>query len=58
MIDQKLLIIVGLLVATVAAYLAGLTPYPIGWFVLSILLAMRIGQLWRERGQRKGKFQA
>jgi dihydroxy-acid dehydratase len=41
-LDRILLVLVGLLLASVAAFLAGLIPYPFGLIVLSVFILGRI----------------
>ncbi len=42
--DLITVLLVTLLTITVAAYLLGLIPYPMGWLVLALLLLVRITQ--------------
>lgn len=51
--DGPLLLIVLLLAGTVAAFAAGLTPYPFGVLVLSLLLAARF--FARAAGRRRNR---
>ena len=48
--DYVLLIICALLFATIAAFLAGLLPYPFGIIILSILFVARILNLKQKQG--------
>jgi len=48
--DFVLLIIGALLFATIAAFLTGLLPYPLGIIVLSILFVARILNLKQKQG--------
>jgi len=48
--DFVLLMIGALLFATIAAFLAGLLPYPFGIIVLSILFVARIISLKQKQG--------
>ena len=47
--DLPLLVIIILLGITLAAFVSGLIPYPIGWIVLSAFLIARLLQLSRRR---------
>ncbi len=40
--DPVLLVLIGLLAATMVCFLAGWLPYPVGWLVLTFLIAARV----------------
>jgi hypothetical protein len=42
--DPLLLLLLTLMVATLAAFLVGLQPYPSGWLVLAVLITARVLQ--------------
>ncbi len=44
-IDLPLALLVTLLMSTLGAFLAGMTPYPLGWLILVALIGMRLTQL-------------
>ena len=41
--DRTLILLVVLLVATLAAYFAGVVSYPLGWLVIAVLIFGRLG---------------
>lgn len=43
--DWISLLLAVLLIATLAAYFMGVTPYPLGWMVLGLLLYLRLNHL-------------
>ncbi|MGH8643178.1 MAG: hypothetical protein ACREX4_01475 [Gammaproteobacteria bacterium] len=47
-----------LLLATAAAFLSGLIPYPFGWIVLSVVFTLRLAHLRRKVRGRGDGFQA
>ena len=50
-----LLVLAGLLALSLAAFLAGWLPYPLGWLVLSLLIGARATQLNRPGRHREGE---
>ena len=45
--DWILIMLIVLFIATLAAFYAGMLPYPIGWLVLAALIVLRVNQIRR-----------
>ncbi len=50
--DGVLLILIGLLTISLVCFLAGWLPYPIGWLVMTFVIAARIMHLRNTGGKR------